>query len=596
MALSTSDIEDNRLPRGWTITTIGNICNLLTGYGFPIHLQGKIEGDLPFLKVGDISEAWLEGRIYLTKANHYITFQEAEQLKAKAIPKGTVVFAKVGAAIALNRRAIIDQPSLVDNNVMGIWADPQYVDLKYLFYFACTLKFGDSSRASIVPSIRQSDVADICFYLPPFNEQKRIVAKIEELFSKLDAGITALKRVQANLKRYRAAVLKAAVEGKLTEEWRNQNPNTEPASKLLQRILKERRQKWESDQIEKYQKSGKTPKKDWQSKYKEPSAPDTANLPSLPDGWCWASIDQISEVQGGIQKQPSRTPQNNAYPYLRVANVYRDRLDLSEVHLMELYGNELDKLRLQKDDLLIVEGNGSRSEIGRSALWLGEIENCVHQNHIIRVRFLAGKSGYLNLYWNSPEGTKKISEKAASTSGLYTLSVSKITSISVPLPPLSEQSEIINIADNLTSLISQTELSIQKDKIRASRLRQSILKQAFSGKLVPQDPNDEPASVLLQRIKNLRKQENTQTRVKSTMNTKSKLQSKEPKVKRSIYETLLETNNSLSPEELFTSAGFGNDTEEVEEFYEELRTEINNERIIEERHGNERVTLQVKKA
>ena len=188
-----------------------------------------------------------------------------------------------------------------------------------------------------------------------------------------------------------------------------------------------------------------------------------------------------------------------------------------------------------------------------------------------------------------------IRARARTTAGQTGISGTDIREIPIPLCSLEEQMHILQEIDQRLSLFSSNEIVINNSLKRSSRLRQSILKQAFSGKLVPQDPNDEPASVLLQRIKNIRKQENTQTRVKSTMNTKSKLQSKEPKVKRSIYETLLETNNSLSPKELFTSAGFTNDTEEVEEFYEELRTEINNERIIEERHGNERVTLQAKK-
>src|SRR5262249_10993679 len=123
--------------------------------------------------------------------------------------------------------------------------------------------------------------------LAPTNEQQRIVAKIEELFSDLDAGVAALERAKANLKRYRAAVLKAAVEGTLTEAWRTEHPSNEPASKLLERILAERRQKWEADQLAKFAVAGKEPPKNWREKYAEPTPPDTANLPELPNGWCW---------------------------------------------------------------------------------------------------------------------------------------------------------------------------------------------------------------------------------------------------------------------------------------------------------------------
>ncbi len=337
--------------------------------------------------------------------------------------------------------------------------------------------------------------------MAPLNEQRRIVAKIEELFSDLDAGVAALKRINANLKRYRAAVLKAAVEGRLTEEWRAKHPKTEPASKLLERILAERRKKWEEDQLAKFAAADKTPPKGWREKYVDPAAPDMSGLPELPQGWCWATVEQTSDVQGGIQKQPKRTPRQNCFPYLRVANVYRNRLELEEVHQIELFGDELNRLRLQPEDLLVVEGNGSKTEIGRSAIWNGEIENCVHQNHIIRVRFLAGKSRYLNAYWNSPFGNGRVMDQAASTSGLYTLSVTKVCALPIPLPPLVEQQEIVAEVETLLSVIAASETEIEHSLLRASRLRQSILKRAFEGKLVPQDPTDEPADKLLERIK-----------------------------------------------------------------------------------------------
>ena len=102
-----------------------------------------------------------------------------------------------------------------------------------------------------------------------------------------------------------------------------------------------------------------------EGKYKEPVAPDTSDLPPLPGGWCWASFDQIGETQGGLQKSPSRKPIKNHYPYLRVANVHRGALDLNELHRFELTDDELTRLRLEPGDLLIVEGNGSRTEVGR---------------------------------------------------------------------------------------------------------------------------------------------------------------------------------------------------------------------------------------
>src|SRR5579863_8682809 len=109
-------------------------------------------------------------------------------------------------------------------------------------------------------------------------------------------------------------------------------------------------------------------------------------MSDLPEGWEWVETGSIAEVQGGIQKQPKRKPVANMYPFLRVANVPRGRLDLSDVHKVELFDGEIERYRLRLGDLLVVEGNGSLEQIGRAAQWGGEIEDCVHQNHLIRVR------------------------------------------------------------------------------------------------------------------------------------------------------------------------------------------------------------------
>ncbi len=349
--------------------------------------------------------------------------------------------------------------------------------------------------------VKASTLASYPFPLAPLDEQYRIVDVIETQFTRLDAGVAGLKSIQAKLKRYRAAVLKAAVEGALTEGWRAQHPDIEPAAALLQRILHERRAAWEEAELAKYAKAGRTPPKGWQSKYKEPIIPDTTGLLDLPSGWCWTTMDQVTRIQGGIQKQPSRAPKHHSFPYLRVANVLRGRLDLSEVHNIELFGDELNVLRLQCGDLLIVEGNGSKNEIGRSALWNGAIKNAVHQNHIIRARLVAGEPQYLDYYWNSPDGSRRVGQVAGSTSGLYTLSIGKISRLPVPLAPLAEQEQIVAEVERRLSVVAEVEAQIQVELKRAERLRQSILKQAFAGALVPQDPDDEPASALLERIR-----------------------------------------------------------------------------------------------
>ena len=446
-----------------------------------------------------ISDVSRESGKYLTQTRETVTEEGAKRsrlLRAGALilsNSGTVCVPKILAIDGCIHDGFVSFPSL-----------PQEVSKDFLYYWFETIRpqiIQRNKQGVTQVNLNTEIVREIEVPLAPTNEQRRIVQKIEELFSKLDAGVAALERVKANLKRYRAAVLKAAVEGKLTAEWRAKHPGTEPASKLLERILEERRRKWEEAQLAKYAAAGKDPPKGWREKYKEPVGAQFDLLPELPQGWGWATVEQIAEIQGGIQKQPSRRPVKNRFPFLRVANVLRGRLDLDNVHEIELFAGELERLLLRKGDLLVVEGNGSKTEIGRSAHWNGEIVNCVHQNHIIRVRLEEGSPMFLNAYWNSPIGTRRVAEVAASTSGLYTLSVGKISSLPIPLAPLAEQEQIVAEVERRLSIVDELEGQVAADLKRASRLRQSILKRAFAGRLVPQDPSDEPAAKLLERIR-----------------------------------------------------------------------------------------------
>lgn len=280
------------------------------------------------------------------------------------------------------------------------------------------------------------------FPLPPLAEQQRIVEALEEQFSRLDAGVASLQRAKRNLARMRASVLAAAVEGRLVQ------PEGERAT---------------------------------------------------------VKVGDICEVQGGIQKQPKRAPKKNAYPFLRVANVLRGRLELEDVHQIELFGLEIERLRLRTGDLLVVEGNGSPSQIGRGAIWHGEIEDCVHQNHIIRVRpSEALIPQFLAFTWNSSKIASQLTEVASSTSGLYTLSTAKIKAIRMDVPSIVEQQRIVAEVERQFSILDAMEATVTAALARAERLRQSVLREAFAGRLVPQDPADEPASVLLERIKSER--------------------------------------------------------------------------------------------
>lgn len=340
------------------------------------------------------------------------------------------------------------------------------------------------------------------FPLAPAEEQVRIVEAIESYLSRLDDAVASLKRAEARLKAYRASVLKAAVEGRLvpTEAAlaRSAKRDYEPADVLLKRILAGRRRRWEESELAKMIAAGKPPKDEkWKAKYVEPEAPDASTLQELSEGWCWATVEQLADVTGGLTKNAARESLPSRLPYLRVANVYANRLDLSEVKSIGVHRDEICRWLLEPGDLLVVEGNGSVDQIGRVALWDGSISPIVHQNHLIKGRFACGAMARWTLTWLlSANGRAIIESASSSTSGLHTLSISKVKALLVPLPPDGEHQRILDAVDEATSVsdanTSQLRLALQ----RCAKLRQALLGWAFAGKLVDQDSGDDAQDVL----------------------------------------------------------------------------------------------------
>ena len=365
-------------------------------------------------------------------------------------------------------------------------------------------------------AISGNDLRSIEIPLAPSDQQKSIVAEIEKQFSRLDEAVTALKRIQANLKRYKAAVLKAAVEGKLTEQWRKDHPDIEPADQLLKRILAERRAKWEetvgakqglsaspgfgngSDKGDRNKgEAGEPfasplphikakvikPKNDlWKKKYKEPAGPDTANLPELPEGWVWARLDAIAALKGGITVDKKRKGSTvRLVPYLRVANVQRGYLDLTEMKEIETTQSVIEELRLLPNDILFNEG-GDRDKLGRGWIWEGQLAECIHQNHVFRARlYLGAVSAKLISWWGNSFGKDYFLRAGKQTTNLASINLSKLSEFPVPIPPFAEQFEIMTEIDHRLSVTEELETTIETNLKRAERLRQTILQRAFAG-------------------------------------------------------------------------------------------------------------------
>lgn len=434
--------------------------------------------------------------------------------------------------------------------------------------FACSQYEGDR------PRVKFDQLGKFLVDLPPRAEQIRIVAKLEELMSDLDAGVAELKAAQKKLQQYRQSLLKAAVEGALTAPWREAQRQrgtlTETGAQLLQRILTERRDRWEAKQLAKFKEQGKTPPKDWQKKYPEPVQPDTTDLPELPEGWVWASLDMLGEIASGVAKGTKRDGKVSVreVPYLRVANVQRGYLDLSEVKTILATERDIEELALKSGDVLFNEG-GDRDKLGRGSVWHDEVAECIHQNHVFRMRpYSHDLRPELISHHGNTFGKLWFQTAGKQTTNLASINMSMLRSFPVPVAPADEQTEVLaQMRVQLDSLGRQEEATDLAMK-QATAQRQYILRAAFAGQLVPQDPNDEPASVLLERIRAERTERANQPKARRT-----KQEKEITAVAKKLIDVLEEAGDWVPAQEAFRRCGVADGalTERIEELYAELR-------------------------
>lgn len=349
------------------------------------------------------------------------------------------------------------------------------------------------SSFSAVPTLNRNVVHKELVVVPPRETQERIVAKVDELMRLCDDLKGCQERRDRATTRFRASALHALTEAETPGEfrhawdrahanWREITGGPEAAQAVRETILdlavlgRLVDQTPSDGDVRTEVDQARRAKASIPGLRRQPPIPQTLPTAPLPTGWVSASIDELFLVTGGIQKSSKRRPTKHHFPYLRVANVQRGRLDLREIERFELVDGELDRLRLEPGDLLIVEGNGSESEIGRCARWNGEIEDCVHQNHLIRCRpMLPGAEHYLLMFLNSPTGIATMKRLAVTTSGLYNLSVGKIRAICFPLPPRAEQGRIQAKVDSLLHSVQAFENSLKESDSAQGAFAKSVV-------------------------------------------------------------------------------------------------------------------------
>ncbi|HEV2471033.1 MAG TPA: restriction endonuclease subunit S, partial [Chthonomonadales bacterium] len=336
--------------------------------------------------------------------------------------------------------------------------------------------------------------------LAPLSEQHRIVAAIEQQFSRLDAAVTSLHHAKSKLKRQRAAILKAAVEGTLTADGRAQHPASETAEQLLQRILHERRAKWEAEQLTKMLAKGVTPKDDsWKKAYKEPEPPDTEDLPELPEGWMWATIEQLADVGTGATPLRGRSEyyMGGKIPWVTSGALNADAVTSADEFITGKALIETNAKIFPSGTLLLAMYGEGKTRGKVSELKIDAATNQACAALVFRTLSMICQP-YIKYFLLS----NYYEIRRLSVGGVQpNLNLSIVKETLIPFPPLAEQNQIVSEVEARLSIIAQTELEVEANLKRAERLRQTILVEAFAGRLVAQEAGDEPASVLLERIR-----------------------------------------------------------------------------------------------
>ncbi|MBI2353563.1 MAG: restriction endonuclease subunit S [Deltaproteobacteria bacterium] len=413
-----------------------------------------------------------------------------------------------GARTGLCGRGVSGYVGSTITRVTSDLANPSYL---YHFLNSHYSTLNTQTKGVGIPHINPVVLNALEFPLPPLAEQTRIVEKNEELLSDLDAGVAELKAAQKKLAQYRQSLLKSAVEGALTAEWRTKNKPKETGAQLLERILKERRVRWEEKQLARFKEQGKTPPKGWQDKYPEPVQPDTTNLPELPEGWFYSELEAlIPPDKTGTKTGPfgsllkKHEHKSSGIPVVGIENIDRMKfIPGSKIHITESKSRELSEYDLLAGDV-VISRSGTVGEVCVIPDYLGIAR---FSTNIMRVRlnYQVILPDYFCLLLNGSPFVLQQIRKLCSGSTRDFLNTEILMSIIFLVPPINEQHKII-----LALYVSLQEVETQNNAIlqsltQAAAQRKNILKTAFSGQLVSQNPDDEPASVLLERIREERK-------------------------------------------------------------------------------------------
>ncbi len=495
------------LPKGWVHACLPELISHNGIFVDGDWVESKDQdqgGGVRLIQLADVGD----GR-YVDKSNRFLTQSRAIELGCTFLQRGDVLVARMPDP--LGRACIFPgdrKHAVTVVDVCVIRGKQEHFDRSWLMHFINSASFRADVHSlqsgSTRKRISRGNLSTLKLPVPPRSEQARIVEKLEELLTGLDAGVAELKAAQKKLAQYRQSLLKAAVEGTLTAEWRAKNTPTETGVQLLQRILSERRVRWEAKQLAKFKDQGKVPPKDWQKKYPEPVQSDTTDLPELPQGWVWASVDcLLADIETGKSfKCDERPPAHDEIGVVKVSAVSWGEYDEQESKTCTDESRVNIDLLVKTGDFLFSRAN-TVELVGACVIAKSVNLNVMLSDKILRLVFLDDEIKPWLLYLlRSKLGRKQIEFLATGNQeSMKNIGQERIRSIAIPIAPKNEMSEAMALVEQASDSANQQTLANDRLLKQSAAQRQNILKSAFSGQLVPQDPSDEPASELLARIR-----------------------------------------------------------------------------------------------
>lgn len=476
----------DELPPNWALTNIGTLGRYINGRGF-----GKAEWKkvgLPIIRIQNLNDETAE-----------FNYSDKDHEQKYRVGDGDLLVAWAASLGVYNWNR---GPAWLNQHIFRVEVEERAVTKPFLYY---ALKHAlkalyKKAHGSGMVHVTKGKFDSHPVNLPPLNEQKRIVSKIDELFSRIDEGERALERVQKLVERYRQSVLKAAVTGELTREWREKQAKSgapvETGEALLTRMLVARREAWEKAELDKMKAKGTKPKDDkWKLKYTEPLSPDTNDLPELPEGWVWVSADQLTSlITDGEHATPPRT--EDGIPLLSARNVRDGFLSLDNIDFVspETHRALQKRLKVRAGDVLL----SCSGSVGRTCVVPSGVEFSLVRSVAV-LRPVVPIGDYISLTLRSLLLQNQIESRKSQTAqaNIFQGSIKKLV---FPLPPAEELERVVDAIERQLSLCEDVSRTIGVAEIRSASARQSVLKQAFKGELVEQCTLDEPASSLLKRV------------------------------------------------------------------------------------------------